>query len=1678
MKKILSIFRFVLPVLLVAVVLSSNLGLTTAATLSVANGSFTDGTGSSGSDWKDISSWEEEGSDSDSSTIGKNPSVNGEDIASPNGGRFAKIGFDEGNNSQHSGDDKGEWICQQLDSSGHNNLVLKYYWNGDSDTENNDDYGVVEYRATSNGNTDQTCNSNLNSWTQLASHDLYDDVNWSSLQSINLPDSLDNDSSWFIRFRNDASANNEYFRVDGVSIEGTPIDVCKNMEGIQTQIPQGYSVNNQNECIPDVVNVTVCKKDDQGNLLSGWMINLDWDSNVNHHWDATTGEDGCAYFNGIHSHDYMVSEVNQTNWSLVSLPNENGHIQAFNLQNGPYYIVNHYTPPTPTTATLSATKVVCDAEQYLPNWGDGAPEVDMTSTTALDWVTSSNGKCHLESGWQFEWTNDTQAQTGWTNFTNLTDTNGLTSQSIPTGGTVWVREVLKPGYIGFSGDTNGEDGWNDISAEMYCGADVLNYDNLDYVSNPQGGSTYNCVAFNALEEKPLTCNPEENLLKNGSFETPEVSTGNYGIFPQATLGLEWLVDWVNVSQVGTSGLEIQDNVAGAPAVGSGNQFAELDANHPVKISQDIPTIPGKEYQLSFKYSPRPGEQSGTNMLEARADGNLLGAVLSGVGGALTNWTSETRTFIADTNTKIEFLDTDTDNSYGGYLDDVSLTCLGDPAPQCNAEASSMIVSDTDTQVDDHDAVPVSFIHSAWAPGTTGIPGATWIWSEDNVSDATVDTTKVFTRDFNVVGTPLDSSIILATDNSYTVEVNGNLVPGCTDETVGDTDGDSFASPATCTISASMLNTGNNELSITVKNFARPGQTYTNNPAGLLYKLTLNNNECVTPPPPVLTSTVTMCKQNENIPVGDAGYYPMPGWTLTLTGDHVEDLSVPSNALAGVSTVNPLVAGASYVAQAVGTWLNQGGANPVDAEYSTTNAWSTQMDGYTGYQNDILELQIDNEFDPGSAWGVYNSLHKYAQVFVPSTTSANFRIFDGTGVTQDTGWYGDNSGSLAVSINKGFAGITAPFDNENPAPGCVTFTNVPYGTYTAGEIMQDGWENVSGLGAVTVDSPTEKFVILNQETPPPPATGSIEITKYTCPANFVPNRTSNGVGSVAPEGCTLTSGVAFGYVHGTQTDANDPYPELDGVLTPGGSTGEDGKLTIGPVLSAGRYLIKETNPANLLGLYCQGDGDTNPNNNDNQELTFVPANGVAKCVAYNKSGEVQGETATNNTTVVKVADLAADIPAVIATPTKWFFYNDETDVIDNVLGSFVTGPASAPAGTGSAQMSVTGTQRRNIATYQFKDVKLADIKTLTFSTYSQLAGDGALGLSERAPYLHFNVDFLNNDTWQKRLVYVPGMNGAVISDTWQTWDAINSGNALWVYSGATWPTTVDAGTTPKTWTQILALYPNAETRSTDSWFGFRVGEPYADGFTGNVDKFMMGIKTGLNTHTETYDFEPTAVVVNPACSDGLDNDEDERVDSEDPGCHSDGNVENPSSWVPEDNNEEDEKVVVEEEDDDSICSDGKDNDGDNVADFPEDEGCESAKDDSEDNRKILGGGGVFSRSGGSVLGASTDICDWDASYLRKGWKGNSPEDVKKVQNDLLNALEGHNLTVDGVFGPKTEEAIKAFQAKYAEDILKPWGIDSPTGLFYLSSLRQAQKLLCPEKEEALPQLINWSANPAL
>ena len=121
-------------------------------------------------------------------------------------------------------------------------------------------------------------------------------------------------------------------------------------------------------------------------------------------------------------------------------------------------------------------------------------------------------------------------------------------------------------------------------------------------------------------------------------------------------------------------------------------------------------------------------------------------------------------------------------------------------------------------------------------------------------------------------------------------------------------------------------------------------------------------------------------------------------------------------------------------------------------------------------------------------------------------------------------------------------------------------------------------------------------------------------------------------------------------------------------------------------------------------------------------------------------------------------------------------------------------------------------------------------------------------------------------YQGRIAFVPKLNGTIVPDNWNAWDAINGGNALWLYPNRTWPTPVtgphagmadvDGSSTPRTWNDLLADYPGIRISPTNPWMGLRVGEPYPLGYTENMDKFVFGTAATVTT----FDFDPDQIKV--------------------------------------------------------------------------------------------------------------------------------------------------------------------------------------------------------------------------
>ena len=757
-----------------------------------------------------------------------------------------------------------------------------------------------------------------------------------------------------------------------------------------------------------------------------------------------------------------------------------------------------------------------------------------------------------------------------------------------------------------------------------------------------------------------------------------------------------------------------------------------------------------------------------------------------------------------------------------------------------------------------------------------------------------------------------------------------------------------------------------------------------------------------------TSTVTMCKVDDQEQV-------LPGWTLMLKGEHVGSVAVDPD---GNDHPVANVPAGNYILTASGAYIYR----PGDVAASTSDAaFSLRLpsDAMSGpYQPWILE----NSFvSPHTGWlGITfnNAFTNWGTVFHPNHTYAlgttlataqdmHFKILDDQ--------YADNSGSLNVDVDHGYVGVTG----EN---GCTTFENVPYGAYTADELNQDGWTPVTGTGPVMVDAPEQTFTVVNHKngTVVPPTKYKVHIFKYLWngdTAEQIPNDSDapefpmRATYSIAGVGTNLNPGDSYvlgngGGVGGSDSGLN--YAANTIPLSAGDTYGTH-EVTDGSVVvsdqgscSAGKYYLKGyqvgTTLSEAQGAALSMTAPSFPSISGDEYVIVVNA----ACPKGDDGGDEGTDTPV--TIIVHVADLAGDKADALSHIAKWFFYNDNTDLVDNGLGSFVNGPAStgSPLSTGSAQITLDTTNNRtDLATYGFSGTKLADIKTLRYSAYSHA---GVAGATE-SPYLVFNVTFDGLDTWQKRLVFVPSDNGAVPQDTWNTFDAIDSGTALWQYSGTVWPAAVagspddgvsELGTVARSWNDILADYPSIAVRTTDSLMGVRVGEPGPTGYSGNIDAFVIGIKNGADTTTTTYDFEPTVTPVTPTIKKG----------------------------------------------------------------------------------------GSSRRSGGSVLGVSTTTEPQGkvlgatcgpilSSFLRIGRM--NPVDQVTILQNFLNGELMMSLPVTGFFGPLTEKAVEAFQAKYFSDVLAPWvpyGLEtqhSVTGYVYKTTQWKINMISCPSLNLPMPTL---------
>jgi hypothetical protein len=145
-------------------------------------------------------------------------------------------------------------------------------------------------------------------------------------------------------------------------------------------------------------------------------------------------------------------------------------------------------------------------------------------------------------------------------------------------------------------------------------------------------------------------------------------------------------------------------------------------------------------------------------------------------------------------------------------------------------ASFVVVSDTTNLVSGPDVVGTVNAFITTPIGNSPIPGASWIWDAASVSSSITQQTVVISKSFTFYGDPSKANLLVYVSYQFSLKVNG--IP-----TTCQAVNSASTNFINCDIT-SFLITGYNTLVFTVTSQAVPGSTPQQNPAGLVYQLTI------------------------------------------------------------------------------------------------------------------------------------------------------------------------------------------------------------------------------------------------------------------------------------------------------------------------------------------------------------------------------------------------------------------------------------------------------------------------------------------------------------------------------------------------------------------------------------------------------------------------------------------------------------------------------------------------------------------------------------------------------------------------------------------------------------------------------------------------------------------------
>jgi len=1151
-------------------------------------------------------------------------------------------------------------------------------------------------------------------------------------------------------------------------------------------------------------------------------------------------------------------------------------------------------PPGPT-ATVHATKIVCDTETTLPNWGDGGPEIQ--ATTAADFVAAHAGDCEVVP-WDFEWrvgesTGDgvnpgNEVATGgaaWTSFTS--------TANVPAGELVWLREQFEDGYIPFSGWTT-EEG---VSAEFYCGSDVLNYDNYEYLDNLEEGGHYYCVAFNV----------------------PEVPTGG-----SCTIVSD------DQTMVGTN--------AAVEIIANPVWSSELSGDGASWIWADADVTGEATFTRTFNAS-----EAATATLSVAADNsytvsvNGTPATCDGSGsGNYSNVDTCTVSLVEGTNT-ITFDVTNEGgaaslvNPAGLYykLESAGANCTNVP-PVTETPGQCVIESDTTTV---EGGGPASYViepfHDAW---TAVIDSVSWIWGDNEIVDPVGETTQTFTKTFTVDGTVASSTLQIAADNSYVVTLNGVEIARDESEMNYTLEGQD-----TITVPTSAFEEGTNTLVITVTNWAVAGATQETNPAGLKYKLTINGSECEeVENPPAETVRVIISKYlqtgttSAQIPDGaDHPDFPMTSsWSAdnigTGSGSYVLGNNEGGTWLEFSAQTTAMSLGADYTTSEVlgdlvlapGAECQPGKYRLVGYKWGTThggalfNPATTTAPVFTDLMQDrhviVINEDCDTVINPGGEDTVQVHLYKYLRSGSTTAQIANGANHPDFPLVQTyTAANMGGSGTSTIALGNGAGGSTLEFGAHTtafsaPADYAVSETTgadlvlPPGAVCEANKYRLVGYQWGNSLAEAEAMTPTtvvpgfedftsDKYVIVVNEdcddTTTPPGDPEDNMCVIVSDTTTIEGGfASSLVATIHSAWTAVINGASWIWgeepVAEPSAGATETFTKtftLDGTVA--SSTLEIAADNSYTVSLNGTQIGSSTDSTFSAEtqdtIVIPGSAFVTGGNTLTFTVTNLPSEGAGPLdnpagLLYKLTINGSDCTVTGGGENPPPTGHATTTTTIVVSPENmhgWSFVEENA----TGTGALVAGPGTAPLGSGSANLSVNGTGGEYLGAPNHQGTRLADITELSYATY-RASGDAALAIA-----LQLNVDADATDAntaWQGRLVYEPYYTETVATGTWQTWNTLEEGGTgnWWFSNGTLAAATSCTQADPCTWAQVEAAIPNGSIHASLGAVGFKAGSGWVSGFDGNVDAFTITTTSASSTDTTIYDFEPAGAVL----SEGDDN----------------------------------------------------------------------------------------------------------------------------------------------------------------------------------------------------------------